>query len=207
MKDQQGNEEANSAILQQMTQMASRMGVIGWYNDSQLRKVNELVNQVNKVTSHSKDNKPIPGTTDTSGSGGSSTELTTANSLIISLCANLKRAKTLTWKRNRENRRDQNSDGGRGGDGGQDGKGLERHKHKVLGAILKDVDRQLTRTDDEQTENLFKNKYYYHTYGYDCTNGHDSEYCMWIEKGHYKEFTAENPMGGYLLYKRLSHCP
>ena len=88
------------------------------------------------------------------------------------------------------------------------GRGDQRPQN-VLGAVDNDVDRRLTRREDpNRLEKKFKNKNYCHTHGYECSKDHDSSHCMWPEKGHKQCATAENPMGGCLLYKRLwqSYC-
>ena len=79
----------------------------------------------------------------------------------------------------------------------------------VLGTVDNDMDRRLTRREDpNRLVKKFKNKNYCHTHGYECSKDHDSSHCMWPEKGHKQCATAENPMGGCLLYKRLwqSYC-
>ena len=83
------------------------------------------------------------------------------------------------------------------------------HKESSEQSIMISTDNSLTRQEDAtRTEKKFKNKNYCHTHGYECSNDHDSGHCMWPEKGHKPCATAENPMGGCLLYKRLwqSYC-
>ena len=86
------------------------------------------------------------------------------------------------------------------------GRGKERGDQRprgVLGPVNENVDRRETRNDDGQLEKRMKNKLYCHTHGYECTDGHDSAHCMYPKIGHKPCATAENPMGGCMLYKRL----
>ena len=135
---------------------------------------------------------------DTSSSGASSTELSTAQALIVSLQA------SLTEAQNRPPPRGRIGNGGgqfgnRGGDGGR-GRGPGRREYGVLRKIMVDVDGRLTRREDTyRIEKKFNNRLYCYTHGYKCVEGHDSMHCLWPEKGHCKEATVENPMGGCLL--------
>ena len=184
--------------------MANRMGELERHTISQQSKVNEPVNQGNESSSPSRSDRSIQGMIDTSESGESSSELSTAQALIRSLQASITEA-----QRTRSPPQGQfgGRHGWRGGDGGR-GRGPRRREHGVLGKFMVNVDRQLTRREDpNRTEKKFNNKLYCHTHGYECAEGHDSMHCMWPVKGHCKETMAQNPMGGCLLYKRLSHCP
>ena len=93
-------------MLQQMTQMASQMGVIERYSESKQSKVNELVDQVNEASSCSRNDRSIRGTIEIIDSGGSSMELSAANALIASLRVNLTHAQTTTQTRTKDRRGD-----------------------------------------------------------------------------------------------------
>ena len=141
---------------------------------------------------------------ETSGtpSTAESSELSTTQALIASLTSSLPEAEKNRYRpRNKQGPgRGCDQVGGRGGD---------RRPQEVLGAINNDLDRQLTRQEDAtRTKKKFKNKNYCHTHGYELSVDHDSAHYMWPEKGHKPCATAENPMGGCLLYKRLwqSYC-
>ena len=136
------------------------MGALERYSNSQHSKVNELVNQVNEASSRSRSDQPIPGMIDTSDSGSSSMDLSTANALIASLRANLLEANKIQQPR-RPRERDDGQKGGRygGRDGGR-GRGLGQREFGVLGKIMEDINRRLTRPDDKQTMKKFKNKLY-----------------------------------------------
>ena len=72
-------------LQEQLSKMANRMGELERYTDNQQSKVNELVDQVNESSSRSFRDRSIPGMIDTSESGGSASELSTAQALIASL--------------------------------------------------------------------------------------------------------------------------
>ena len=144
---------------------------------------------------------------DTAGtpSTSKSLALSTAQAQIVSLTASLVDAE----KRRYVPRQRDQPEPGRGGDsrGRGPGRGKERGDQRprgVLGPVNEAVDRRLTQYEDpNRTEKKFKNKLYCHTHGYECTDRHDSAHCMYPEKGHKPCATAENPMGGCMLYKRL----
>ena len=159
--------------------MANQMGELEQYTNSQQSKVNELVNQVNKSSSQSRSNQSIPEMINTSENGASSSELSTAQALIASLQTSLTEAqRTRPPPRGRFGGRDGGRYGDRGGDGGR-GHGPGRQGHRVLGEIMVNVDRRLTRRDDPNwTEKKLNNKLYCHAHGYKCAEGHDSMHCM-----------------------------
>ena len=140
--------------------------------------------------------------TTTSPSLGDATELTSAQALIASLQSQL----SVTQRQRYDPNRNRQPGPGRGGnsiDPGR-GRGGDQRPQNVLGAVDNDVDQRLTRREDPNwIVKKFKNKNYCHTHGYECSKDHDSLRCMYPEKGHKACATAENPMGGCLLYKRL----
>ena len=158
----------------------------------------------------SRGNQSIPGLieTTTTPSLGDTTELTSAQALIASLQSQLSVAQQQRYDPKRQpggpGRSGNQTDPGRGRGGDR-----EQRPQGVLGPVDNENDRRQKRNENpDQTVKKFKNKNYCHTHGYECSKDHDSAHCMWPEKGHKPCATAENPMGGCLLYKRLwqSYC-
>ena len=158
---------------------------------SQQSKVNKLVNQINEASSQSRSDQSILGMINTSDSGASSTDLSTTNALIISLRVDLTETKITRQPRQPQRRDDKQGIGQYGGEDGGKGHGLGQREFGVLGKIMEDIDRRLTRPEEKQTVKEFKNKLYCHTHGYKYTEGHASLHCMWPENGHCKEATTE----------------
>ena len=139
----------------------------------------------------------------TTPSIGDTTEMTTLQALITSLRSELSVAQQQRYDPNRNRGGPGPGRGGRNTDPGR-GRGGDRRQLNVLGPVDNDADRRLTRNENpDRLVKKFKNKNYCHTHGYECSKDHDSSRCMWPEKGHKQCATAENPMGGCLLYKRL----
>ena len=143
-------------------------------------------------------------------STANSSELSTAQALIASLTSRLDDTERNWYVPNRQQQPGPGRGGDRNGPAGRGGRLGDREfrQQNVLGKVNEEKDLQATRKDDRRTENKCNNKNYCHTHGYECVDGHDSAHCMWPEKGHKPCATAENPMGGCLLYKRLwqSYC-
>ena len=198
---QGGDDMANSVMQNKMENYALQIMQLQKYTDDQQVALNSLIDREAQSRSGS-----IPGvieTTTSPSSIGDTTEMTTAQALIASLRSELSVAQRQRYDPNR------NRGGpgpGRGGDNTDQGRGRggERRPQNVLGTVDNDADRRLTRREDpNRLKKKFKNKNYCHTHGYECSKDHDSSHCMWPEKGHKQCATAENPMGGCLLYKRL----
>ena len=196
---QGGDEQANSVMQSTLNDYALQIMRLEKYTDDQQVALNGLIDREAQSRSGS-----IPGVIETSTSTpslGEATEMTTAQALIASLRSELSVAQQQRYDPNRR----QPGGPGRGDNRTAAGRGRgDRRPQNVLGAVDNDVDRRLTRREDpNRLEKKFKNKNYCHTHGYECSKDHDSSHCMWPEKGHKQCATAENPMGGCLLYKRL----
>ena len=203
---QGGDEQANSVMQSTLNDYALQIMRLEKYTDDQQVALNGLIDRESQSRSGS-----IPGVIETSTSTpslGEATEMTTAQALIASLRSELSVAQQQRYDPNRQQR--QPGGPGRGDNRTAAGRGRgDRRPQNVLGAVDNDVDRRLTRREDpNRLVKKFKNKNYCHTHGYECSKDHDSSHCMWPEKGHKQCATAENPMGGCLLYKRLwqSYC-
>ena len=166
-----------------------------------------MINKVNDEASRG--DRSIPGMIDTSTplSPSKSSALSTAQALVASLQARLTNAESRQHDPNRNRQGGQ----GRGGDrdGGGSGRGGGRRTKNVLGPIDETKDWHLTRKEKpDRMVKQCKDKNYCRTHGYECVDGHNSAHCMYPEKCHKVEATAENPMGGCMLYKRLytSYC-
>ena len=201
---QGGDEQANSVMQSTLNDYALQIMRLEKYTDDQQVALNGLIDREAQSRSGS-----IPGVIETSTSSpslGEATEMTTAQALIASLRSELSVAQQQRYDPNRR----QPGGPGRGDNRTAAGRGRgDRRPQNVLGAVDNDVDRRLTRREDpNRLVKKFKNKNYCHTHGYECSKDHDSSHCMWPEKGHKQCATAENPMGGCLLYKRLwqSYC-
>ena len=184
----------------QMKDFALQLMRLDKYTDDQQSALNGLIDREGQ----SRSDRSIPGLIETSTTPllGDTTELTTAQALIASFSSQLSVAQKQRYDPNRQRQPGPGRDGNRTDPGR--GRGGDRRPQGVLGAVNNDVDRRLTRTENpNRTEKKFKNKNYCHTHGYELSGDHDSAHCMWPEKGHKPCATAENPMGGCLLYKRL----
>ena len=188
--------------------MALKISQLERYTNRQQEAINDVIDKVQDNTSVcSRSDKSTPGVIDINGTSTTdSSELSTAQVLIASLTVSLADA-----ERNRHvPRRDRPGLGRGGGHSGLAGRGVkggERRPQGVLGPVNENADRRLTQKDGGRTEKKCKNKLYYHTHGYEFTNGHDSAHCKYPEKGHKPCAMAENLMRGCLLYKQLLHCP
>ena len=176
------------------------------YTDEQQVAINGLIDR----ETQSRSERSIPGLieTTTTPSLGNTMELSTVQALIVSLTSQLSVAQQQHYDPNWQR---QPGGPGRGGNRTTPGRGRggDRQTQGVLGTVDNEVDQQLTQTENpNQTVNKFKNKDYCHTHGYECSQDHDSAHCMLPEKCHTQCATAENPMGGCLLYKQLwqSYC-
>ena len=105
-KDKQGNEEANSV----MQQMANKIESLKHLTNNQRSTLNKVVNQVNE--SNSREDRSIPGMIKTTSNSDTSTELTTARALIVSLTTDLSRANNSTQRRQDEGRGQRHGGGG-----------------------------------------------------------------------------------------------
>ena len=190
-------------MQKQYNDMALKITQLERFTERQNTTLNKVIDKVNDEASRG--DRSIPGIIDTAGtpSTSDSSALSTAQALIVSLTASLADAESRRYVPRRDQRGPGRFGDGRGrGPGGQ-GPG-QRHTPGVLGPVNEDVDRRLTRREDQnRTEKKCKNKLYCHTHGYECVDGHDSAHCMYPKKGHKTCATAENPMGGCMLYKQL----
>ena len=202
---QGGDDQANSVMQSKMDNYALQLMRLEKYTDDQQVALNGLIDREAESRSGG---RSIPGVVDISTpsqSIGDTTETATMQALIASLRSELSVAQRQRHDPNRQQR--QPGGPGRGGDRNDPagrGRGGDRRQLNVLGPVDNDADRRLTRNENpDRLVKKFKNKNYCHTHGYECSKDHDSARCMWPEKGHKQCATAENPMGGCLLYKRL----
>ena len=210
LKLKQGSDDQANSVMQQkqLQDMALKITQLERYADDQNKTLSDVIDKVNEEASRG--DRSIPGMIETStpSSSSESSALSAAQALVASLQAKLTDAESRRYDPNRNR---QGPGRGRGGDrdGGGPGRGGGGRTKNVLGPIDETKDRRLTRKEKpERMVKQFKNKNYCHTHGYECIDGHDSAHCMYPEKGHKVEATAENPMGGCMLYKRLytSYC-
>ena len=203
LKLQQGNTEQASSVMMQskLDDMALQIMRLEKYTDDQQSAINNVIDKVQD--DQSRGDRSIPGLieTSTTPSVADSAELSQAQALIASLTSRLTVAEQQRHDPHRQRRQPGRGRGGDRANGG--GRGGDGRPRGVLGTVNNDMDRQLTQKEDEQKKKQFKNKNYCHTHGYECTIDHDSAHCMWPEKGHKPCATAENPMGGFFLYKKL----
>ena len=159
----------------------------------------------------SRSDRSISGVIKTNGTSTTdSSQLSTTQALSASLTASLAES-----EKNRyfpPHRRQPGGSGHGNNRTGQPGRGRggdQQPLRNVLGIVNNEVDKRLIRKEDpNRKEKKFKNKNYYHTHGYECVTGHNSAYCMYLEKDHRSCATVENSIGGCMLYKRLwqSYC-
>ena len=196
---QGSDDQANSVMMQsKMNDYALQIHRLEKYTDDQQVALNGLIDR----EAQSRGDRSIPGLieTTTTPSLGDTTELTSAQALIASLQSQLSVAQQNRY----DPKRQRQQPGGDGGDRSTKGGDREQRPQGVLGAVDNENDRRLKRNENpERLVKKFKNKNYCHTHGYECSKTHDSAHCMWPEKGHKACATAENPMGGCMLYKRL----
>ena len=206
LKLTQGNDEQANSVMQQkkLQDMALKITQLKRYADDQNKTLDDIIDKVNDEASRS--DRSIPGVIDTSGTSlpSESSALSTAQAFIVSLTARVAEVESRRYVPSRDNRRGPGRGGDRGGD--ERGRGGDRRRPTPgeLGTIDETKDRRLTRKEKEDhTVKQCKNKNYCHTHGYKCVDRHNSAHCMYPEKGHKTSATAENPIGGCMLYKRL----
>ena len=184
----------------QLQDMALKITQVERYADDQNKTLSDVINKVNDKASRS--DRSIPGVIDTSRppSPSKSSALSTAQALIASLTARVADTESRRYNPNRDWQQQQPGSGVNGRDQGGD----RCRTPRVLGPVNEAVDRRLTWKEDEtRTVKRCKNKNYCHTHGYKCVEGHNSAHFMFPKKGHKPCATAENLMGGCMLYKQL----